>query len=40
MTDLKEDCPIISYSLVKVIDNHFNKLISMADYSDLFALDS
>ena len=40
MTDLKDDCPIVSYSIAKVIDKNSKKSIALADYSNLFTVDS
>ena len=39
-TDLKNDCPIVSYSIVKVIDKNSRELIKLADSSKKFKLDS
>ena len=39
-TDMKDDCPIVSYSISKVIDQNTLRPISYTDYSNLFDLDS
>ena len=39
-TDLMDDCPIVSYSIVKVIDKNSKQLIALADCSNLFNIDS
>ena len=39
-TDMKDDCPIVSYSIVKVIDKNSRELITLADCSKKFKLDS
>ena len=39
-TDLKDDCPIISYSIAKVIDKNSKKTIALADCLNLFTIDS
>jgi len=39
-TDFKDDCPLISYSIVKVIDKNSSNLIGLADCSNLFDIDS
>jgi len=40
ITDLKDDCLIVSYSIAKVVDKNSKKPVSLADYSNLFTLDS
>ncbi len=40
LTDLKDDCPIVSYSIAKVIEKKSKQPIALADYSNLFTLDS
>ncbi len=39
-TNMKDDCPIVSYSITKVIDKNSKQLIALADCSKLFTLDS
>ena len=39
-TDLKDDCPLVSYVITKVIDKNSKKSIDLADYLNLFNLDS
>ena len=39
-TDMKDDCPLISYSISKVINKISKRSISFANYSSLFNLDS
>ena len=39
-TDLKENCPIFSYSIVKVINEITGESIPLTDYSSLFIVDS
>ena len=39
-TNLKENCPIFSYSIVKVINQITGESIPLADYSSLFIVDS
>ena len=39
-TNLKDICPIVSFSIVKVYDKNSKKLIALADCSNLFDLDS
>ena len=39
-TDMKDDCPIVSYSIAKVIDKNSKKQIALADCSNLFNIDS
>ena len=40
MTDLKDECPIVSYSIAKVINKNSKEPIALADCSNLFTLDS
>ena len=40
MTDLKDECPIVSYSIAKVIDKNSKQPIALADCSNLFTIDS
>ena len=37
---MKDDCPIVSYSIVKVIDKNSRELITLADSLKKFKLDS
>ena len=37
---MKDDCPIVSYSITKVIDKNSKQPIALADCSNLFTLDS
>ena len=39
-TDMKDDCPIVSYSIAKVIEKNSKQPIFLADCSNLFNLDS
>ena len=39
-TDMKDDCPILSYSIAKVIDKNSKQPVALADCSNLFNLDS
>ena len=39
-TDMKDDCPLISYSIAKVIDKNSKQPIALVDYSNLFSIDS
>ena len=39
-TDMKDDCPLISYSIAKVIDKNSKQPITLVDYSNLFSIDS
>ena len=39
-SDLKDDCPIVSYSIAKVIDKNSKKPITLVDNQDLFYLDT
>ena len=39
-TDMKDDCPLVSYSIAKVIDKNSKQSITLADYSNLFSIDS
>jgi hypothetical protein len=39
-SDIKDDCPIISYSIVKVVEKNSKKLIALTDCSNLFNVDS
>ena len=38
-TNIKNDCPIVSYSITKVIDKNSKQPIALADCSNLFTLD-
>ena len=40
MTDLKDECPIVSYSIAKVIDKNSKQPIALADCSNLFTKNS
>jgi hypothetical protein len=40
VTDLKDDCPIVSYSIAKVIDKNSKQSIPLTDCSNFFTLDS
>ena len=37
---MKNDCPIVSYSVVKVIEKNSGESITLADSSNKFKLDS
>ena len=39
-TDMKDDCPLVSYSIAKVNDKNSKRIIDLADYSNLFSIDS
>ena len=39
-TDMKDDCPLVSYSIAKVIDKNSKQSITLTDYSNLFSIDS
>ena len=39
-TDMRDDCPIVSYSIAKVINKNSKQAIALADCSKLFTLDS
>ena len=39
-TDMKDVCPIVSYSIVKVIDKNSGELLNLKNCSKLFELDS
>ena len=39
-TDMKEDCPLVSYSIAKVIDKNSKQPLALTDYSNLFSIDS
>ena len=39
-TDMKDDCPLVSYSISKIIDKNSKKIITLAECSNLFNLDS
>ena len=39
-TNMKDDCPIVSYSITNVIDKNYKKPIALEDCSNLFNLDS
>ena len=39
-SDLKDDCPLVSYSIAKVIDKNSKQPIALADSLNLFTLDS
>ena len=39
-TDLKDDCPIVSYSIRKVIQKNSKEPIASTDYLKLFSIDS
>ena len=38
-TNLKDDCPIVTYSIVKVIEKISGKSINLTDSLELFNLD-
>ena len=37
---MKDDCPIVSYSIFKVIDKNSEKPIAAANFTNQFKLDS
>ena len=39
-TDMKDDCPIVSYSIAKVIENNYKKSVDLINYSKFFNLNS
>ncbi len=39
-TDMGGDCPIVSYSIVKVMDKNSKQPVALSDCSKLFSLDS
>ena len=39
-SNMKDDCPIVSYSITKVIDKSSKQPIALTDCSNLFTLDS
>ena len=40
VTDLKDECPIVSYTISKVIDKISKQPIALADCLNLFTIDS
>ena len=37
---MKDDCPLVSYSIAKVIDKNSKQPVALTDYSNLFSIDS